>query len=152
VLLAGGAAVVVGITRPGGPAAAVRATSTCHVAGTSGCELTADGSGAAVRSSAEPAQVLPANVTRACDLNEQMRKAATDGSLWDLGLAVSQIQALAGNSTIVDIKVQANMLKTWYDRSVAATDDPGSTAATMNLLAVSTQLSTACRTAGWASP
>ena len=147
VLLAGGIAVAVGIAGHRKPTTVVQATPTCDV---KGCEPTAANGGG--QRTADPGQVLPAGIRQACDLNGQMRKATASGDLRDQGATISQIQALAGNTTISDIKVQANLLKDRYDLAVSATDDPSSYAATVNLFAASTQLLSACSKAGWTSP
>lgn len=152
VLLAGGAAIAVGVTGHHEPTAAVRATPTCTAIGVNGCGHTATNDGGQEQRTADPGQVLPASIKQACDLNGQMRKAAANADLRDQGATISQIQALAGNATIIDIKVQANLLKDRYDLAVSATDDPASYAATVNLYTASTQLLTACLKAGWASP
>jgi hypothetical protein len=152
VLLAGGAAIAFGVTRHTKPPAAAQATPTCAVIGINGCEPTETGGSGQAQHSADPAQALPASIRQACDLNEQMRKAAANADLRDQGATITKVQTLAGNSTIFDIKFQANMLKDRYDLAVAATDDPASFAATINLFTASTELSTACLNAGWRSP
>jgi len=101
-LLLGGLAAGCGITRHGKPTATVQTTPTCAVTGINGCQPQAANSGSPARHPGDPAQALPANVTQACDLNDQMRKAATSEDLRDQGATISQIQALAGASTILD--------------------------------------------------
>jgi hypothetical protein len=150
-LLAGGTAVAVGITDHRKPTTVVQAAPRCDVIGVTGCESTAANAGGRELHTADPGQVLPASIKRACDLNGQMRKATANADLRDQGATISQIQALAGNTTVSDIKVQANILKDRYDLAVSATDDPASYAATVNLFAASTQLLAACLKAGWTS-
>ena len=97
-LLAGGTAVAVGITDHRKPTTVVQATPTC---GVTGCESTAANAGGRELHTADPGQVLPASIKQACDLNGQMRKAAANADLRDQGATISQIQALAGNTTNV---------------------------------------------------
>jgi hypothetical protein len=150
-LLLGAAAITIGITRHGKPTATVQTTPTCAAIGINGCQSQAAISGSPAQHPGDPAQALPASVTQACDLNDQIRKAATNEDLRGQRATISQIQALAGDSAVVDIKVQANILKSRYDTAVTATDDPASYAATTSLFTASTQLSTACVKAGWKS-
>jgi hypothetical protein len=122
VLLAGGAAIAFGVTRHTKPTAVAQATPTSAVIGINVCEPTQTKRSGQTHHSADPAQALPASIRQACHLNEQMRKAAVNADLRDQGATITQIQALAGNSTIFDIKFQANMLKDGYDLAVTATD------------------------------
>jgi hypothetical protein len=85
----------------------------------------------------------------ACDLNDHMRAAHSDGDLTGEGAAVGRIKLLLGTSDDFDLRFAANMLKDWYDLAVAARGTGEQFSTSAQLLGASIKLSTACIKAGW---
>jgi hypothetical protein len=87
-----------------------------------------------------PSVAVAAGDKQACDLNLAMQQRHDDLDYTDEGKTIAQIQRLAGNSSNLDIKVGANMLKEAYDVAKAS----GKLADLLRLGTASINLRTAC--------